>query len=148
MTGIFNFKEADEKIAIGGQPMLNQFEELDVRGYQAVLQIRVQEADYVLQDEAYRVSQHNMEHAVMDMSFANPMLEDVRRFFTLMDDFEGKKVFTHCAAGFCTSGMMAMYKMKRGGLSFDDARARYGLDTWQPTDKWVELIEIVKQTNL
>ena len=148
MTGIFNFKEVDSQIAIGGQPMLNQFELLDRQGYQAIVQIRVQEADYVLQDEAYQVSQHNMEHGAMNMSFANPTLADVEKFFALMDKFKGKKVFAHCAAGFCTSGMIAMYKMKREGISFDDAKAQYALEQWQPNDSWLRLIEEVKQADL
>lgn len=148
MAGIFNYTELDDKLTIGGQPMVMQFDELEKAGFETIIQIKVVEAEFVLQDEAYHVEQHNMEHAAMEMSFGNPTLDNVREFFAMMDSAQGKKVFAHCAAGFCASGMVMMYKMIRDGMSYTEAIDSYTVDNWQPNDAWTALMDEANKAGL
>jgi|GEM_PF-6831955 len=76
----------------------------------------------------------------MDISFANPTLDDVEQFMDLMEKHQGKNIYVHCAVGFCTSGLMLIYLMQTHYMTYSDAKT-YVLPDWNPTPTWITLIE-------
>ena len=139
---IFNFTAVSDKLAIGGQPATHQFKLIADAGYSVILQLVVKEASYSPADEAYHVQSFGLQHEVMHISFAAPTIEDVERFFGIMEKYTTEKVFVHCAVGYCTSGLISIYLMQHHGLSFAEARKKVAAD-WKPNLTWQQLIYTV-----
>ena len=57
------------------------------------------------------------------VDFNAPQVEDLRKFFDVMDSFRDKKVFVHCAANFRVSSFVARYGQARLGWPVDQANA-------------------------
>lgn len=139
---IFNYSVVSDKLAIAGQPAVHQFKMIANAGYSVILQLVVKEASYSPIDEAYHALNSNLKHEVMHISFADPTIQDVDRFFEIFENHKTEKIFVHCAVGYCTSGLVAMYLMTHEGLSFADARKKV-VAGWSPTPIWQQLINNV-----
>ena len=148
LTGIFNARDIDPLLTIGGQPKIEQIDTLQKFGFEAIIQINVKEASNNTKNEAFHAGLNNMTHVSMDMSYLSPTLEDVQAFCHLMDKHRGKRVYAHCAAGFCTSALLVIYKMLKEGLALEEARAEYAVTNWSLSDKWFALIEKATQVEL
>ncbi len=136
---IFKYYDVSDRIAISGQPSNHQFQLIKDAGKDVVLQLVVKEASYSATDEAYHLSNLGVIHESMDISFGNPKITDVQQFMNIMEKHESKSILVHCAAGYCTIGLMVIYLMKTERLSFEEAKKRIAPD-WQPVTAWQELI--------
>jgi protein tyrosine phosphatase (PTP) superfamily phosphohydrolase (DUF442 family) len=139
---IFNFHNVSDTLAMGGQPKIRDFQLLKQAGYELVFQLWIKEASYSIANERYHITQAGMEHISMELSFENPTLDDVKQFFELFDQYRHKKIFLHCAAGYCSSSLLFLYLIVRDGLSYDEAK-QHILADWMPNDNWQEIIKQV-----
>lgn len=144
---IFNYRQVEPLLAIGGQPGIGQFSQLKEDGFDVVFQIIVRELQQNVANEVFHVKQNQMKHVTIEMSYHCPDVDSVLAFFRVMDDFAGthEKMFVHCSTGFCTSTLLMMYKMVREALDFDVAAARYSADSFSYSEQWLQLFEDVRQ---
>lgn len=142
VSSLFNYCKVSDRISMGGQPSIHQFNMIKHAGIEVVVQLVVKEASYNPKDEAYHVREAGLEHDVMDISFTQPTPENVEQFMGIMKAHEGKKVYVHCAVGHCTSGLIAIYLMETENITFEEAKARVLAD-WHPTPAWNDLIQQV-----
>lgn len=140
ISSLFNYCEANERISIGGQPSMHQFDLIKKAGKDVVFQLVVEEASYSPQDEAYHVESAYLEHETMKVSFANPTMENVEEFTNIMNKHQDKNIYVHCAVGYCTSGLLSIYLMKTQDMTFEEAK-KHVLSDWHPNDVWKKLIE-------
>lgn len=69
----------------------------------------------------------------------NPTLEDIERFFTVMETNADKNVFVHCAANMRVSAFMYLYRLIHGRISAEDAE-RDLHQIWVPNEIWQKFI--------
>lgn len=142
---IFNYKEINSKLSIGGQPEAKHFLSLKQAGFDTIFQIHVKEADYSVADEAFHVKNNDMHHTSMSMSYSKPVIQDAIHFFQVLDNHTEGKLYIHCAAGFCTSALLVLYQMIRHKLSFEEASRQYAVANWTVQDHWRELLAEVHE---
>lgn len=73
------------------------------------------------------------------VSFQAPNLDDLRRFFAVMDGSRGRRVFAHCAANKRVSCFVALYGRTRWDWSDADAEACIR-SIWEPDEVWAAFI--------
>lgn len=139
---IIGFCKISDRLAIGGQPTTNQFTSLKNYGISLVFQVVVKEAPYSVNHESFHLNKLNITHQSMDISLNNPTVNDVKYFIDIMDNALNENVFIHCAAGYCTSGLLAIYLMIREGMSLEYVTTKI-IPNWHPTLAWQGLIEEV-----
>ena len=139
-SSLLNYCEVTDRISMGGQPTIDQFSVIKQMGKDVIIQLVVKEASYSVKDEAYHVDKASLGYEFMDISFANPTLEDVEQFMQLMQKYRDKNLYVHCAVGFCTSGLMVIYLMQTQSMTYAEAKACV-LSDWNPTPVWTNLIE-------
>ena len=137
---IFNYCNVSELISIGGQPNIHQFKSLKEAGKKVVFQLVVEEAEYSVTNEVDHVTDLDLEHESMNISYAKPSGENVQQFINILEKHKAEPIYVHCAVGYCTSGLMVIYLMKTRQLSFENAKQLVVPD-WQPSPIWTELIQ-------
>lgn len=142
LSQILHYHPINERLAIGGQPKMGQFQLLKDAGYEIVLQLNLWETGDMLFHEQYHVTRLGMMHISIDMSYATPSDTDIRYFFEIMDLYHSKKIFVHDAVICGAANMVALYMMQKG-LSFADAQ-RSILKGWQPNAVWMTKFEQYK----
>ncbi|MEW6498621.1 MAG: protein tyrosine phosphatase family protein [Cyanobacteriota bacterium] len=144
MEDIYNFLKLSDSIATGGQPTKEQFSAISESGYQVVVNLALPESLNALPDEKEVVETQGMEYVHIPVVWENPTLDDVRRFFSVMEANADKNIFVHCAANMRVSAFMYLYRLIHEGMSDEDAK-RDLHQIWIPNDNWQKFIEQVIQ---
>ena len=142
---IFRFVEFSDTMAVGGQLSSKQIDSLKADGYEAIVRFVVGEADMSFADEGAYVQQQGMDFASIAISFIDPTEQEYEQFCHVMDRFDGKKVFVHCVAGYCSSSMVYLYQVTRKLQSLDALETRLH-KTWRPNEKWETFIKTILET--
>ncbi|HEY9729522.1 MAG TPA: protein tyrosine phosphatase family protein, partial [Chroococcales cyanobacterium] len=73
-----------------------------------------------------------------------PTLEDISRFFSVMDANQDKPVFVHCAANMRVSAFIYLYRLIRDRISEEQAKQDLH-QIWTPNETWQTFIQQVIQ---
>lgn len=144
MEDIYNFLKLSDSIATGGQPTKEQFSAISESGYQVVVNLALPESLNALPDEKEVVETQGMEYVHIPVVWENPTIDDIRRFFSVMEANADKNIFVHCAANMRVSAFMYLYRLIHEGMSDEDAK-RDLHQIWIPNDNWQKFIEQVIQ---
>jgi protein tyrosine phosphatase (PTP) superfamily phosphohydrolase (DUF442 family) len=80
-----------------------------------------------------------MDYVHIPVQFKAPTLDDLNRFFDVMDAAQGRKVFVHCAANIRVTTFLGLYRVLR--LGWDEEAAFEPMRTiWQPDEVWSAFI--------
>lgn len=120
---IKNFRAVTDWLFRGGQPDpegIRFLKDLDVR---TVISLRWN--PWVVQAEREIIEAAGMSYESIPLSYWSwPSDQQVRKFFSIVDDPERRPVFVHCLHGSDRTGMLiAMYRMAREGWDVDSAYA-------------------------
>jgi len=136
---IYNFLKISDSIATAGQPTAAQFSAISKSGYQVVVNLALLKSLNALADEQAVVEAEGMEYVHIPVIWDNPTLEDIKRFFTVMETNADKNVFVHCAANMRVSAFMYLYRLIHERISDEDAKR--DLDQiWVPNEIWQKFI--------
>lgn len=80
-----------------------------------------------------------MQYVHLPVIWDNPTLEDINRFFTVMETNADKNVFVHCAANMRVSAFMYLYRLIHKRISAEDAK-RDLHQIWVPNEIWQKFI--------
>ncbi|QPC82810.1 hypothetical protein G4Y79_00090 [Phototrophicus methaneseepsis] len=138
-ANILNFHPIDERIAIGGQPQLDQFKMLKDDGFEVVIRLNMRDTGSMIHDEQKQLMALGVTSICIEMAYAAPTEAHIRYFFEVMEIYQGKKVYVHDATGYGASTLMALYLMHQG-LLLEEAQ-QCVLPGWQPSDLWWALLE-------
>ncbi len=168
---IYNYLKLSDSVATGGQPTEAQFSLIKEAGYQVVVNLARPDSPKALPNEQTIVESLGMRYVPIPVDWENPTLENVARFFSLMEAIcadapnvatadarrlanaslslsqqrfaiATQPVFVHCAANMRVSALMYLYRLIYEGIS--DEQAKSDLQKiWTPNDTWQAFIQQV-----
>lgn len=140
IESIQNFQQISELLSTSGQPDRDQFSAIAAAGFQVVINLAMPDSLDALADEPALVNSLGMEFEHIPVVWTNPRPSDLQRFFEVMDQWEGKRIFVHCARNMRVSAFIFLYRVLRRGEPQETCR-RDMEHIWQPNDVWSEFIE-------
>ena len=141
---IKNFAAINEQLATAGQPTEDQLREVAKAGFDVVVNLGLLGQPYSLPDEAGLVASLGLAYHHIPVQFDAPTLEDLRRFFEVMDACaeegdggrgQGKRVFVHCAANYRVASFVGLWGEARLGWTAAEADACAGR-FWELNEVW------------
>jgi protein tyrosine phosphatase (PTP) superfamily phosphohydrolase (DUF442 family) len=141
---IRNFVLVSADLATAGQPSEAQITDVARAGFEVVVNLGLLDPRYCLADEAGLAESLGMTYRHLPVDFTAPRLEDLDRFFDVMQLSRGKKVFVHCAANYRVSSFVALYGETTLGWSTEEADAHIRR-VWTPNDTWSNFIDAARR---
>jgi len=147
MNNIKNYVNVSEYIATSGQPARGDFPEIAHAGYEAVVNLGMGTSPDAIPDEGDVAAGEGMAYYHVPVVWTAPEISDLDRFFSVMDDLRGSKVWVHCVVNKRVSAFVYLYRLIRLGVPEDEARAPMD-DVWEPDDVWRGFIDLAKEIYL
>ncbi len=121
IQGLPNFHPVNNRLFRGGQPSREGFEVLREKGVGIVIDLRNRGKSAAR--ERKLVEGLGLQYVSLPWKAGGfPTAQEVQRFFTVMDQNPGKKVFVHCRRGSDRTGyMIGLYRVTREGWSAKEA---------------------------
>lgn len=140
LEDIDNFLKLSDFVATAGQPTAAQFSTIKAAGYQVVVNLALPESPNALPQEQEIVEGLGLEYVNIPVVWEKPTLEDIARFFTVMETRSNQPVFVHCAANKRVSAFMYLHRLICQGMS--DEQAQRDLQRiWAPNEIWQAFIQ-------
>jgi protein tyrosine phosphatase (PTP) superfamily phosphohydrolase (DUF442 family) len=141
-SDVINFYEYDENLFSGGQPTENQLTNAAELGIEVVINLALSTSTGSLLNEFAAVRTLGMEYVHIPVLWEKPTTENLERFMDVMDTWNGRRVFVHCAMNFRATAFIALWRILRLGYSHEEAfKPMYQI--WNPADfpVWEEFIK-------
>jgi protein tyrosine phosphatase (PTP) superfamily phosphohydrolase (DUF442 family) len=136
---IYNFRSLGDKLATAGQPTEAQFKQVHEAGFDAVVNLALPTSDNALPNEGSLVTSLGMSYVHIPVNFQAPTTQDFRAFSRVMEAFNDRSVFVHCAANMRVSAFMFLYRVLVQHVPASEAeRDLHAI--WQPDDVWSKFI--------
>lgn len=137
---IYNFLKLSDSVATSGQPTESQFAAIKESGYQVVVNLALPESSNALPNEQEIVESLGMEYVHIPVVWENPTLDDLARFFNIVEANADKSIFVHCAANMRVSAFMYLYRLLREQISNEQATQDLH-QIWIPNENWQKFIQ-------
>ncbi len=140
---ILNFHEMTDDIAIAGQPTVSQLAQVADAGYSVVVNLAMHDSDNAIPEEGSVTASLGMSYVHIPVPSDAPTSTHVRKFFNVMDAFEGEKVFVHCVVSGRVSAFINRYMVLRKGASAEQATSPL-LQRWLPAmeEPWTSIMNL------
>lgn len=139
LSEIYHFRALGDRLATAGQPTESQFRAIREAGFEAVINLALPTSDNALPHEGSLVTGLGMSYVHIPVDFKNPTTEDFHAFCRVMDAFEGRRVFVHCAANMRVSAFMFLRRVLHQQVPVAEAeRDLHAI--WQPDQVWSRFI--------
>ena len=139
---IKGFVALSERLGTAGQPTADQFADVAAAGYEMVVNLALPTSEEALPDEKTIVERHGLTYLPLPIDFQTPRVETAMRFFRILDENRGRRLFVHCAANMRVSALLYAYRVARGDMSRAEA-AEDLARVWEPNPTWTKYIEEV-----
>lgn len=139
LEGVYNYRRLTDRLATAGQPTEAELAAVAHAGHEVVVNLALHDAEYSLPDERKTVETLGMCYVHIPVEWARPLRSDLERFFGVMDELSGKRVFVHCAANKRVSAFVALYRIARLGWERDAAFAEMRA-VWEPDAVWTRFL--------
>lgn len=137
---IYNFLKLSDSVATSGQPTESQFAAIKESGYQVVVNLALTSSPNALPNEQEIVESLGMQYVHIPVVWADPTLDDIARFFNIMEANADQPIFVHCAANMRVSAFMYLYRLIREQISNEQA-AQDLHQIWIPNENWQRFIQ-------
>ena len=139
LSEIYNFRAIGDRLGTAGQPTEDQFRVIKEAGFEAVINLALPTSDNALAHEGSLVTGLGMSYVHIPVDFKAPTAPDFRAFCRVMEAFEERRVFVHCAANMRVSAFIFLYRVLRQRVPSSEAQR--DLDAiWQPDEVWSRFI--------
>jgi protein tyrosine phosphatase (PTP) superfamily phosphohydrolase (DUF442 family) len=108
-------------------------------GFAAVINLALPTSDNAIAEEGSLVTKLGMAYVQIPVDFGAPSAKDFWTFCKVMEAFEDRPVFVHCAANMRVSAFMFLYRVSRQGVSAAEA-GRDLRAIWEPDEVWSKFI--------
>src|SRR3954469_19355144 len=133
LSEIYNFRALGERLGTAGQPTEDQLRTVRDAGFEVVINLALPTSDNALANEGSVVTRLGMSYVHIPVDFKAPIAQDFRVFCRIMEAFDERPVFVHCAANKRVSAFVFLYRVLRKGVAaFDAERDLYAI--WQPDE--------------
>jgi len=140
LSEIYNYRPLGERLGTAGQPAESQFQAIRDAGFEAVINLALPTSDNALANEGSIVSGLGMSYLHIPVNFAAPTSQDFGTFCRVMEAFEGRRVFVHCAANMRVSAFVFLYRVLHQRVSpLEAERDLHAI--WQPDEVWSRFIQ-------
>jgi protein tyrosine phosphatase (PTP) superfamily phosphohydrolase (DUF442 family) len=140
LSEIYSFRAVSDKLGTAGQPTAEQFRLVREAGFEAVINLALPTSDNAIANEGSVVTGLGMAYVHIPVDFKAPTSEDFRAFCRVMEAFEERPVFVHCAANMRVSAFVFLYRVLYQKISRSEAE-REMHTIWQPDEIWSRFIE-------
>lgn len=144
ITDITNYLEIKPGLGTAGMPTVDQIKSIADAGYQAVINLALDESPGAISDEREMVTSLGMKYIHIPVVWESPQISDLEQFFTSMQVLAGYKVFVHCVLNMRVSVFVYLYRVihlkEDPEVAFQDL-----LKIWQPDDTWQDLMDRAMQ---
>lgn len=141
---IYNYLKISDSVATAGQPTEAQFSTIKESGYQVVVNLARPDSPNALSNEQAIVESLGMQYIHIPVIWENPTLEDISRFFSVMETNADKSVFVHCAANMRVSTFVYLYRLVHAGMTEEQAKQDLHR-IWTPNETWQTFIQQVME---
>src|ERR1700689_82233 len=139
LCDIYNFRALDEKVGTAGQPTESQFRAIREAGFEAVINLALPTSDNAIANEGSVVTGLGMSYVHIPVDFKAPTTQDFRAFCRVMEAFDNRPVFVHCAANMRVSAFVFLYRVMFHHIAVVEAeRDLHAI--WQPDEVWSRFI--------
>jgi protein tyrosine phosphatase (PTP) superfamily phosphohydrolase (DUF442 family) len=139
LLDIYGFHSLGEKLGTAGQPTEAQFQAIRAAGFEAIINLALPTSDNAIANEGSIVAGLGMSYVHIPVDFQAPASQDFRSFCRVMEAFEEKPVFVHCAANMRVSAFVFLYRVLRQHVSVSDAEGDLHA-IWHPDEVWSRFI--------
>lgn len=139
LSDIYSFRPVSEKLGTAGQPTESQFRAVREAGFDAVINLALPTSDNALAQEGSIVTGLGMSYVHIPVDFKAPTAQDFRTFCRMMEAFEGRRVFVHCAANMRVSAFVFLYRVLLQRVPESEAEKDLRA-IWEPNDVWSRFI--------
>ena len=143
MKNIFNFYQLTDLISTAGQPKAEEFRKVFENGYEIIINTAANDYDTVIPNEGEILQNLGITYINIPVILKSPKIEQYYYFRDLMNLFEGKKIFLHCAKNIRVSAFWYLYFTAEKGWEEEKAKTPI-FKSWQPDEVWIKLIKQIK----
>jgi protein tyrosine phosphatase (PTP) superfamily phosphohydrolase (DUF442 family) len=139
LSEIYSFRAVGDRLGTAGQPTESQFRAVREAGFEAVINLKLPTSDNALPHEASIVTDLGMAYVHIPVDFKAPTAQDFHAFCGVMEAFDGRPVFVHCAANKRVSAFVSLYRVLLQRIAPSEAE----LDLhaiWHPDEVWSRFI--------
>src|SRR5262245_51714749 len=119
---IRNFLRVSKDFCTGGQPKLEQLEQLKADGVKSILNLR-QPSEHRAAEEEAKAKELGLKYFNIPVAYGNPNEEQVAEFLKITDDPENRPAFIHCTAAIRVGAFWMIRRALRDGWTIEDAEA-------------------------
>src|SRR5258706_5653957 len=140
LSEIYSFRAVGDRLGTAGQPTERQFRMVREAGFEAVINLALPTSDNALANEGSVVTGLGMSYVHIPVDFKAPTAQDFRAFCRVMEAFDARPVFVHCAANMRVSAFVFLYRVLRQGVAIPEAEQDLH-KIWQPDQVWSRFIQ-------
>ena len=141
LSSIYNYRQLQPELASSGQPDEGELSAIAEAGYEVVLNLALHDDPrYSLPDEEATVKALGMRYVHIPVRFECPTIDDLARFYLVMEENKNAKLWVHCAANKRVSAFLGLYWHLCKDLPFEQAFALQR-EIWEPDEVWVKFID-------
>jgi protein tyrosine phosphatase (PTP) superfamily phosphohydrolase (DUF442 family) len=109
-------------------------------GFEAVINLALPTSDNAIANEGSVVTGLGMSYVHIPVDFKAPTSQDFRAFCRVMEAFDERPVFVHCAANKRVAAFVFLYRVLCQRISRSEAE-REMHKVWKPDEIWSRFIE-------
>lgn len=138
---VLNYHQVTNNIASSGQPTEDQFNEIALDGYSAIINLAMPDHEHSIANEGSIVTSLGMVYIHIPVPFDAPNEDHFATFSGCMEALKPKKVWVHCIVNARVSAFLFRYLQTNEGLSAIEAKTSI-LEQWLPhmDDVWKRFI--------
>jgi protein tyrosine phosphatase (PTP) superfamily phosphohydrolase (DUF442 family) len=137
---ILNYLPISTTLGTAGQPTAEQFGAIRAAGYQAVVNLAMADSTSALPNERELVIEQGMAYVHIPVVWERPTKQDLAKFFDVMEQYQGARIFVHCVMNMRVSVFVLLYRVLQLGQRLDTAR--WAVDKiWTPNEVWQQFME-------
>ena len=140
LSEIYSFRAVGNRLGTAGQPTETQFRAVREAGFDAVINLALPTSDNAIANEGSIVTGLGMSYVHIPVDFKAPTSQDFTAFCRVMEAFDNRPVFVHCAANMRVSAFVYLYRVLHERVPPLEA----ALDlhaVWQPDEVWSRFIQ-------
>src|SRR5215470_8809613 len=134
---IRNFLRVNKDFCTGGQPKLEQLEQLKAEGVKSIINLR-QPSEHRAAEEEAKVKELGLRYFNIPVAYGNPNEEQVAEFLKITDDPDNRPIFIHCTAAIRVGAFWMIRRVLRDGWKVEDAQAEAEKVGLRESPHWLE----------
>ena len=139
LTEIYGFRAIGDSLGTAGQPTEAQLELVRARGFEAVINLALPTSDNAIANEGSIVTRLGMAYVHLPVDFKAPNSQDFAFFCRVMEAFDDRPVFVHCAANMRVSAFVFLYRVLCQQVPISVAEPDLHA-IWRPDEVWSQFI--------